>query len=106
MECLVGCVRGQVNPKLDSPCVPEINQFDYSSLDKLRITYGGEGKNTEVWTGPACLLAFGFFLFIVSVAWSFCICCDKFGIFNLPTPIQSYDRQIKEENIEDDFQFI
>jgi hypothetical protein len=109
VECLAGCVNGAVNPNLNSPCVVAPVQYDYSALQILRVQYGGAGQNREIWTGPVSLLAVGGFLFIVSLMWSCCICCDKFGIFNieaLPETIQSYERNIPDENIEDDYQFL
>ena len=113
VECLVGCVNGEVNSQLSGgPCITgNKTQYDYSSLEKFLVTYGGDGKNTEIWTGPACLLAFGFLIFIIFAGWMFCVCCDKSAIFNSTHRrdyrAQDYDnKQGKEENIEDDYQFI
>lgn len=112
VECLVGCPNTAINSQLPTSLCsidPNTIQYDYAPIQSLSILYGGSGQNREVFTGPASLLAFGGFLLIVSVMWSCCICCNKFGIFNieaLPETVQSYERNIPDENIEDDYQFL
>ena len=120
---MVGCVDGSINAKLNGPCDSTgVAQYNYSSIEKFSVHYGGDGVNFENWTGiyfrglsftliltliltptgPGCLLAFGFAIFVPSVIWCMCICCDRF-IPGLPIPGSVGQ---KDENIEDDFQFI
>lgn len=78
VNCLRGCVDGSFNNKLSSnPCVAGDIQHDYSPLKNLVITYGGDGINHTNWTGPACLLAFGFIFFLPSAIFCLIICCSS-----------------------------
>jgi hypothetical protein len=51
VNCLRGCVDGNLNSRLSSTCVPSDKQYDYSSLKGLKISYGGDGVNHTSWTG-------------------------------------------------------
>lgn len=77
VNCLRGCVDGNMNSKLSDTCVPTDTQYDYSSLKDLVISYGGDGVNHTNWTGPGCLLAFGFVFFLPSAIFCLIICCSN-----------------------------
>ena len=48
--------------------------YNYTTLNKLTLNYGGIGINHTNWTGPACLLTFGFLIFLPSALLCMCIC--------------------------------
>ena len=81
VNCLRGCVDGSMNKEIESSvCIANktLNHVisNYTSLQALTVTYGGYGVNSTNWTGPACLLAFGFIIFLPSALFCMCICCS------------------------------
>ena len=57
VECLIGCVDGAVNEALNGPCDTRgVSQYNYSSIRKFSVKYGGDGVNIENWTGSSYLL--------------------------------------------------
>lgn len=76
VNCLKGCVDGAMNKNVNSNCIQNNTlKYNYTSLQGLSVSYGGNGLNSTNWTGPACLLVFGFLLFLPSALFSMCICC-------------------------------
>ena len=49
---------------------------NYTSLSRMKYSYGGSGVNSTNWSGPASLLAFGFLFFIPSILCLGCMCCQ------------------------------
>ena len=52
-------------------------KYNYTSLQSMKIKYGGNGINSTSWTGPASLLSFGFILFLPSALFCMCLCCSS-----------------------------
>ena len=78
VNCLKGCVDGTINNEINNICNINPNiKYNYTSLEYMKIDYGGYGINHTSWTGPACLLVFGFLLFLPSALFSMCICCSS-----------------------------
>ena len=81
VRCLRGCLDGQFNEALDShDCVVDLQATsgnNYSSISNLTYVYGGSGENSTDWSGPACLLVFGFFIFIPGMLCCICMMCGK-----------------------------
>ena len=103
VNCLKGCADGSMNPGINSgKCNVDGTQTnDYSSLQQIKIVYGGDGTNNINWSGPACLLIFGFLIFIPSTLCCICIGCGK-----KMTELHEYNDDIKladqEEGDDDD----
>jgi hypothetical protein len=100
VNCLRGCVDGLLSKKLNNePCKVNITtKYDYTSLESLKLSYGGDGMNSTNWTGPGCLLSFGFFLFLPSALLCMCICCStkdqKAQFTGALSDMEQYDEHI------------
>jgi hypothetical protein len=83
----VGCLKGCVDSndmsaqlKLSSgskECIVDhsVSYESYHTLQNFTLAYGGKGKNSVDWSGPASLLTFGFVLFLPSSMCVLCVCC-------------------------------
>lgn len=81
VNCLKGCADGSMNKQINSgKCAVNTSTTatnNYATLEGTKVVYGGEGINSTNGTGPACLLSFGFLIFIPSTLCCFCISCGK-----------------------------
>jgi hypothetical protein len=80
VKCLRGCLDGKFADNLVSNCdvnVTATAASNFSSLANLTIKYGGAGSNDTDWSGPACLLIFGFLIFIPGMLCCICMLCGK-----------------------------
>lgn len=78
--CLRGCLDGQFNDALDGSCNVNTTATlasNYSTIANLTVRYGGVGVNSTDWSGPACLLIFGFIIFIPGMLCCICMMCAK-----------------------------
>lgn len=104
VRCLRGCLDGQFDESLDSNgCNVDLKATaanNYTSLLSLNYTYGGSGENSTDWTGPTCLLVFGFFIFIPGMLCCICMLCGKrVGKWHLK---QKQLEKEDEDEVEDD----
>ena len=78
VKCLVGCALGDLNPYLKSDNCIDTNKvnigFNFTALEALTVSYGGEGVNDTNSTGPGTLLSFGTVILMGSI---FLCCCIK-----------------------------
>ena len=78
VKCLVACPPDGLNSDLVSKNCIDTNKgnigFNFTALESLTISYGGEGINTTNSTGPGTLLSFGAVILLGSL---FLCCCIK-----------------------------
>ena len=78
INCLKGCVNSNMNKKINNDCDEDKTiKYNYTSLQSIKVKYGGSGVNSTSWTGPASLLSFGFTLFLPSAIFCLCLCCSS-----------------------------
>ena len=81
VKCLKGCLDGSFNSALNSGnCAVNASatlKSNFSSIANLTYSYGGAGVNSTDWSGPACLLIFGFIIFIPGMLCCICMMCGK-----------------------------
>jgi hypothetical protein len=97
VKCLKGCLDGNVDSDLQASCLVNSTATaasNYSSIANMTYTYGGSGVNSTDWSGPACLLIFGFIIFIPGMLCCICMMCGK--------RITKWHGAKKEENDEDE----
>lgn len=106
VQCLRGCLDGSLNPALDSGRC-DVNttlsaRNNYTSITNTSVLYGGAGVNSTDWSGPACLLIFGFVIFIPGMLCGICMICANNISKWKDRPLSEQRDEDEEEEDDDD----